>query len=154
VMIDTKTETLERWAIPTRHMWDAVIDASDEVSPAVAVNEWMTSALSPAGKHYPDSLVRLKVTGFPRTDRDQIDWYSVRRLKAKCAHFYLDLRYSYGDMIDLGDRRGHGEKRLTLAEEAAKFFAEDDPTVRDLAISYLDVQADVEEVEEDGNADI
>ena len=51
-------------------------------------------------------------------------------------------------MADLGDRRDrtHG---LSLADEAAAFFADDAEDVRALALAYLDVVAEVEDVEEE-----
>jgi DNA repair exonuclease SbcCD nuclease subunit len=82
-----------------------------------------------------DAIVRLQVTDFPRDQRELIDWRLVRELKARCCHFLLDLRLAARGLEAAADRRLTA--RRTIEEEAEAYLVEQEPAVRDLALSFL-----------------
>jgi hypothetical protein len=143
VLADTEAGTLDFIEVPTRPMYDESTALRIETADDLNV---LLNSMVPV-EEYTGAIVRLKVDDFPRAERDHINWSLVRSLQSRCTAFLLDLRYRHGELTDLGDRRErtHG---LSLADEAAAFFAEDAEDVRALALSYLDVAADVEDVEE------
>ncbi len=154
VLWDTDAGTMELREVPTRPMYDYDLDDVFGGAPIPRLDQPLDAALVNAAleqvagvEEHVGAIVRLKVDDFPRAERDHIDWALVRELRARCAHFYLDLRYAGAAVTDLGDRRER--KALTLADEAAAFFAEDPEDVRALALSYLDVEAAVEDVAEE-----
>ena len=134
VLVDTKAETMEFQEIPTRGMFDVDDSASvighgqDFVNSAMLVIE---------GTHdSADAIVRLKVTDFPKEEYDQIDWALVRRLKQRCLHFELDLRFATGAARTSFQR---GEARtLSLRDAAVEYMADDGEPVRDLVLHYFD----------------
>jgi DNA repair exonuclease SbcCD nuclease subunit len=142
VVYDTATGEMLLRQIPTRDMVDTAWRSS--VAPtATALNAVMADMLGA----YNSTIARFKVEAFPREQRELIDWALVRQLKSECQHFYLDIRYKADEVEDLGDRRDR--QALSLGEEAAAFFKDDREEVRDLAISFLDVEADVEDALEE-----
>jgi exonuclease SbcD len=141
VLWDTEAGTMELREVPTRKMYDLVGEGQ-------ASAEWVNRLLQSISEMEPvtDAIVRLKVDDFPMAERDHIAWDLVRQLQGVCAHFYLDVRYRQHEEQALGDRR---ERGMSLAEEAVRFFADDPAEVRAMALSYLEVQADVEDIGED-----
>lgn len=147
VLYDTEAGTMELRGVPTRRMCDYNLGDFD-LPPGAGVAE-VNGALAQLASydHIRDTMVRFKVDAFPRADREHLDWKLVRELKQACLHFYLDIRYAAREVADLGDRRERG-RALSLADEAAAFFAADEPEVRELALQYLEVQADVDDLAE------
>ena len=147
VFYDTNTGEMELAPVPNRDMQDW--DLGDFDLPPGANAEEVNGCLQTLVlmDNLKDSIVRFKVDAFPKAEREHIDWALVRQLKSYCCHFYLDVRYKKAEAIDLGDKR-ENESR-SLAEELVVFMKDDDPPVRDLAISFLDIAAEVEDVEED-----
>lgn len=133
---------------PTRPMRDEVFDRSKltdmdaSLSFAHGVNVALAWFMADPG--IDDTLLRLKVEDFPREERDHLDWGSVRELKRRCTHFYLDIRYAKREVIEITPR-GEGKHR-TLADEAIAFFADDELRVRECAFTFLQIEAEVEEV--------
>jgi DNA repair exonuclease SbcCD nuclease subunit len=145
VLWDVSEGTMEFREIPGRPMRD--IEASWPMEgPSAEVLNLELSELA-EDPEIAGAIVRLKVDDFPKAERDHIDQELVRKLRGICTHFYLDLRYAKAEFTDIGDRRDR-ERGMTLAAEANAFFAEDPEDVRSLAIGYLGIEADVEEVEE------
>lgn len=150
VLVDTKARTLEFVEVPTRGM--ASLDVSDlpDVPTAEVVNDLLAEVLR-QGESYAGAIVRLKADDFPIEEREHIDWSLVRKLRDVCFHFYLDIRYRALEAADLGDRRERGQA-LSLVEEALAFFESDPREVRGLALRYLEVEADAEDVLEEVGA--
>lgn len=144
VLYDTATNGYEFQVIPTRDMQDWEIGDFNH-PPGVGADE-VNSCLTSFAllDKLEGAMVRFKVDAFPKEERQHIDWKLVRQIKRLCLHFYLDIRYAKREVQDLGDRRERGN--LTMAEEAAAFFGEDEEGVRNLAFGYLDVTAETEEV--------
>lgn len=92
-----------------------------------------------------DAIVRLVVPDFPRAEKESIDWNLVRELKQRALHFQLDLRFAKRVEDEVRDRRTGGAR--TLADEAAAFFADQRPEVRDLALRYLGIDQVAEVLE-------
>lgn len=138
VLWDTEDQSLTFMEVKTRPMYDLVGDGQAN---ADGVNRLLNEILDMEPTE--GALVRLKVEDFPREEKQHIDWSLVNRLKTRCTHFYLDLRYARPTIAELGDRR---ERRgETVGQAAAAFFSEDDEAVRALALYYLDAEADAEE---------
>jgi DNA repair exonuclease SbcCD nuclease subunit len=129
VIFDTDSKALVFKEIETRPMFD--IDAV-EYAGIEPFNRFLAKLLEDGAR---DMLLRLKVEGFPRGDRDSIDWRTVAALKDAHVHFHLDLRYAERDVRDLGDRRERAGR--TLADDAVAFFDADEDAVRDAAFAYL-----------------
>lgn len=151
VLTDTVAKTMEFREIPTRPMWDIRFLGPDEVTAPSA--EALNAQLDKLANH-PDNLqdlagaiVRLKVEDFPREERDHIDHDLVRKLRGLCLHFQLDISFSVIEAADLGDRRERGVA-MSLAAEAAAFFASDPEEVRALVLRALEIEAGVEDLEE------
>lgn len=133
VIFDTETKVLEFKEIETRAMLD-IVDL--EYVGAESLNQFLARLLQDDCR---DMLVRLKVEGFPRGDRDAIDWRTVAALKDANVLFHLDLRYAAKDIRDLGDRRERAGR--TLGDDAVAFFDADEDAVRDAAFGYLGLEA-------------
>lgn len=151
VLWDSADGTAELQEVPTRPMLDFLLEDlhGAAVEPnAEAVNEALRCLAEMP--EIADAIVRLKVPEFPREDRHEVDWSLVRAVKHEALHCELDLRYAAREFTDLGDRREQGERgeARTLAEDFADFFADDDPEVRECALEFLDLEAEVEDVEE------
>lgn len=138
--------------IPTRPMID--IDFADSIRDkgntplppnAENVNKCMELWLLDVAPDIDDCLMRLKIEDFPREEREHIDWAMVRKLKNRCTHFYLDIRYAQREVVTISDRREDGERK-TLAEEAVAFFADDDEVVRNIAFHHLEIEPETEKV--------
>jgi DNA repair exonuclease SbcCD nuclease subunit len=138
VLYDTQSGHLELTEIPTRPMQDWRLEdfnlfpigaGPDEVNQAL---ELLVPSDDVAG-----AIVRLRVDDFPAADRDRIDWKAVRRLKERCTHFQLDLRFSEESAAQGLDRRSHV---VPLLEQAARFLADEPEAVRALALSYLEAR--------------
>jgi DNA repair exonuclease SbcCD nuclease subunit len=136
VLYDTERPDLMRLQpIPTRAMIDlSLAELTGERASAEAVNEAL-AMLSGMDELADAPLMRLKVDGFPRGERDAIDWRVVEALKSRCTHFLLDLRLEDREARDLGDRRQRVGR--SLADEASDFLADESDAVRDLALEYL-----------------
>ena len=156
VFYDTELGTMELEPVPNRDMVDYDLAGFMQEGGFLASNakslNWALTCLlvddpHPCGDAIQNAIVRLKVDDFPKAEREHIDWAAVRKLKSLCCHFYLDVRYKKAEGFDLGDRRKHESR--SLAEEAILFMKDDDAPVRDLAISFLDIEAEVEDAEED-----
>jgi len=147
VFYDTETEGMELKPVWNREMLD--YEYHDFVPFGLPVDSYglNDALLELIEVDTEDAIIRLKVEDFPREEREHIDWSLVRKLKSLCTHFYLDIRYAAPEVADLGDRRDKSE-RLSLAEEAASFLKDDPEEVRDLAIHFLDIHAEVEDAEE------
>lgn len=142
VSYDTDARLLYFHEVDTRRMSD--YDLGDFNHPpgvgAAEVNECL-AALATFDR-LRGGVVRFKVDAFPREERADIDWATVRELKASCLHFQLDLRLRAREAVDLGDRR---ERRaLTLAEEVASFFSLDDESVLRIVLRYLEIEVEPE----------
>lgn len=109
------------------------------------VNKCMELWLLDVAPDIDDCLMRLKIEDFPREEREHIDWAMVRKLKNRCTHFYLDIRYAQREVVTISDRREDGERK-TLAEEAVAFFADDDEVVRNIAFHHLEIEPETEKV--------
>lgn len=149
VFYDTTTGEMELAEVPNRDMKDINFREFEETLDADGLNIAL-ACLVEEDQGWElwtkDCLVRLKVEDFPRSDREHIDWATVRKLKDICTHFYLDIRYAAPDLGDIQARDG---KKLSLAEELVTFMADDPEDVRDLAVHYLDIHAEVEDAEEE-----
>jgi DNA repair exonuclease SbcCD nuclease subunit len=142
VLGDTASGEMEFVEIPTREMVDYEYHDFATYGEPVnvdALNEALRDLTESDG--IADALVRLKVEGFPRGERDAIDWKRVAQLKEKCTHFLLDLRYAERDVRDLGDRRERAGR--TLRDEASDFFAEDEQPVREAAFTHMGMLQEV-----------
>lgn len=84
------------------------------------------------------SIYRLTVPDFPRSERDGIDWSLVRELKKVCLHFDLNIQWAQkeAEQVRSGDAV---DRKRTLTDDAAEFFASDPAPVRDLCLQYLEV---------------
>lgn len=155
VLTDTDAGTMEFREVETRAMYDwtlAGLNSPDEHD-APPTAESLNSGLRDLAllDVLADAIVRLKIEDFPKEERQHIDFALVRELRKLCFHFYLDVRYAQTEAIDLGPR---GERRaVSLASEAVGFFEESDPDVRELAFRYLEVTAEVEDLEEGAPAE-
>jgi len=158
VFYDTELGTMELEPVPNRDMVDYDLAGFMQEGGFLASNakslNWALTCLlvddpHPCGDAIQNAIVRLKVDDFPKAEREHIDWAAVRKLKSLCCHFYLDVRYAKAEAFDLGDKR-ENESR-SLAEELVVFMKDDEPPVRDLAISFLELQAEVEDVEEEAS---
>lgn len=134
VLYDTRSGDLEFSRIPTREMAD--YDLGDFDLPPGADVEQVNGVLRKmlTFGHLRGAIVRLKVDGFRREDRDALDFATVRQLKHTCLHFQLDLRFAKRESMTI-DRRERPTRGLL--DEAHDFFAADDESVRTLALSYL-----------------
>jgi DNA repair protein SbcD/Mre11 len=83
-----------------------------------------------------DAVVRLVVPSFAREERQAIDWALVRRLKQRCVHFDLDLRYVERAAVEVAPGAAR-PRAATLLEEAERFLAGDTEEVRALALERL-----------------
>lgn len=142
---DTDDGTRDFRVVPTREMQD--YDLGDfDYPPGMGAEEANRCLERFANDlQVEGAMVRFKVDDFPREERRHIDWRLVREIKARCLHFYLDIRYRPLEVANLGDRRDRQEG-LSLAHEARSFFAGDPASVRRQAFRYLGVAADAEEV--------
>lgn len=136
---DDPVEMVRFHEVPTRPMSDWDLGDFDLPPGAGAddVNECLAKMYS--NDRLTDTLVRFKVDAFPRSEREHIDWGLVRRVKSLCTHFNFDVRYAKGEIASLSAR---GDRRATLAEEAAEFFANESKAIYDLAMHHLDVEAE------------
>lgn len=82
------------------------------------------------------NIHRMVVREFPRSERDGIDWKLVRELKQVCLHFQFDVEWQKKEAGQVKSGRD-ADKRQTLTDDAADFFADDPAPVRDLALAYL-----------------
>lgn len=144
VFIDTEEDRFDFIEVYTRPMRSFQLSelGESEVN-ADALNRAMGRLVDDV--HLADFMVRLKVDEFPRNERQHIDWGRVRLLKEECLHFYLDLRYSKAEFVDIGDRRSRSGA-LSLAEEAVRFSRDSDPEAAALFLRYLGVEAEAEEL--------
>ncbi len=136
VVGDTDSGSFRLVEIPTRPMHDYEYhDFGTYAEPvnALALNDALRELAT--SDELANSLVRLKVGDFPRSERDLIDWTRLRELRERCVHFRLDLRFRERELVELGDRRERTHR--SLAEEAAAWFADDDLPVRTAAFGYL-----------------
>lgn len=131
VLGDTDARTMEFVEIPTREM----VNITANHGSTDALNDFLAELLEYGSR---DALVRLRVDGFPRGEREAIDWSLVAALKEAHVLFHLDLRMEERGERDLGDRRERQGR--TLADEAGDFFEEDDEAVREAAFGYLGVE--------------
>lgn len=142
VVGDTAAGTFEFVEIPTRPMFDLELQdfCEDDPEPLPYNAESVNLALRRIGvvSRFQDALVRLKVEGFPPAEKDSIDWKLVAALKERCCHFLLDLRMAESAGVEFGDRRQRQGR--TLADEAHDFLVEDEPAVRDAALTFLGVE--------------
>lgn len=134
VVYDTIAEQLVLYEIQTRDV--VSYDYHDLISYGVEVDSWgvndaMTELLS---WQIDGDILRLKVDGLPRSEKDAIDWSLVRQLKERCLHFQLDISYTADD-VAAGDRRDH--RGRSLLEAARECFADDEEPVRELALAHL-----------------
>jgi len=144
VLYDTATGTMDLREIETRPMLSFNYSEFQSVTDAEGLNV-VLAELSCNPYRTGEAIVRLKVPDFPAAEREHIDWSLVRKLKETCLHFYLDVRYAASAAASLGDRRDR--EVFTLADEAARFFADDPEDVRDLVIGYLDLDAEIEDLD-------
>lgn len=132
---DGNQGTLEFKEVPARPMYDLTMEGPPAMD-AFSVNEQMKLAIE--GLNVPDSILRLKVLDFPRSERELVDWDLVRAIKQKALHFQLDLKYAKRETVSLGDRRERSGRTLSLPEEAHAFDW-GAPEVRALALESLGV---------------
>lgn len=147
VVYDTREGEAEFVPHETRRVsdWDLLDWDMDPLEPGPEhVNQALTS-LQEEG--YDGAMVRLKVEGFPREQRDQVDWETVRELKRNCLHFQLDLEWA--DRDSPLHRRNGDRSREGLREQALEFFREDRPAVRSCALEHLGFEEDDREREEE-----
>ena len=145
VLYDTDTGKMELAEVPNRPMKD--YDLGDFDHPPGVGAEEVNGCLGILTTHsaLKDTIIRFRVDEFPREERQHLDWGLVRKLKSTSTHFFLDLRFAKTEMADLGDRREN--KGISLADEAIAFLKDDPEDVRDCVIKYLDLEAEVEDVE-------
>ncbi|MDE2985904.1 MAG: metallophosphoesterase [Gemmatimonadota bacterium] len=82
-----------------------------------------------------EPIMRVVVPGFDRSDRPNIDQTLVKRLKAQCLHFQLDLR-----TVSAADDNGDAQTFQTrsLRDMFDEFFAGDPKPVRERAATLID----------------
>lgn len=148
VLYDTDDAEYALQEVPTRDMQDWNLGDFDLPPGAGADDVNGCLQIFAENDRIEGAMVRFKIDAFPREDRQHIDWSLVREIKKRCMHFYPDIRYAKREVEDLGDRRDRGAA-MSLAEEAAAFFKEDEEDVRALALASLDLDADVEDVDTD-----
>lgn len=132
---DTAAGTLEHREIPARHVDSYDLDdiLGGYEATADRVNRALANLADASGLD--GAVVRLLVLDLPRAERGSIDQALIRRLRDRCLHFRLELRYAADERTPLGDRReGRG---LTLEEEAAAWMADEPEDVRECALQYL-----------------
>lgn len=134
VVFDTETGEMELVTHEIRGLHDVSVDFDPEQG-VEAVNDSL-EAFTEEG--FKGKIVRFKVRGFPRGDRQNVDWGRVRAAKANCLHFQLDLEWAERGGAGFRDRR-EGPTR-TLTSDARQFFEDDEPDVRRCAFSYLDIE--------------
>jgi len=136
VVYDTETNELEFRDIPTRPVFDVAAPHWPLMDKAVNAAELNIMLSDLATKpEYRDAIVRLKVDGFPREERMQIDAKLVRALKALTFHFQLDISFAARERVAAGDRRERASQPIGVSAE--QFFAEDPEPVRECALEYL-----------------
>lgn len=146
VFYDTETELLDQLGIETRPVFDFTVQDVNgyEIVPqcAEAVNAAMRMLIDDGSDGSPngpfpidDAIVRLVVEDFDRAERNAIDQDLKRRLKEKCFHFQLDIRFAASESTSAPDRRA--QRARTIADEAVVFFADDPAEVRELADEYM-----------------
>lgn len=158
VVYDTANGDMRLLTHATRPVIDRALNDFDEDhgaytiaydSNAVGVNNCLARLLTANPDEFDesveDAIVRLVVPDFPRAEKESIDWNLVRELKQRALHFQLDLRFAKRAEDEVRDRRTGGAR--TLADEAAAFFADQRPEVRDLALRYLGIDQVAEVVE-------
>lgn len=138
VLVDTDAQTLEFVEVPTRPMHSTSL-AELGYGPACAgmVNEVLDVFAKGASMRdlTTDALVRLVVDGFPRQERDLIDWSLVRLISARAVLFNLDLRYRERDGREFGDRRAAPAATLEAMFQA--HFADAPEAVRECAAGHM-----------------
>lgn len=157
VVYDTREGEAEFVSHETRRVsdWDLLDWDIDFLQPGPEHVNRALSSLHEEG--YDGAIVRLKAVGFPREQRDQVDWSVVRELKRTCLHFQLDLEWADRDHA-LTSQDGE-RAREGLREQALEFFREDRPAVRSRALEHLgfeedsDEEAEVVEVEEEAESE-
>lgn len=135
VLWSTESGSVDHITVPVRPTTSLEIASSDNIKSELDAKLQAIMADSSLD----ETVVRLVVHDFPRADRMTIDWALVRKIKHKCLHFELDIRYMPDEITDLGDRRTRGRK--TLAEEAVEFFANDKELVRKIVFSAMDIES-------------
>lgn len=137
VGFDTATGELEFIEHPTRPMFDLDAATAPALDCALSGAEEVNYCLQllAADSAVADALVRLQVHGFPREERDQVDWALVRELKGRCTLFLLDIEYAAGGLAGAADRRT--APRRTLEDEAEARLEGNEPAVRGAVLSLL-----------------
>jgi len=127
----------------TRPMYDYQILSPDKMvaDSAEDINAYLADLLEQETEEpYPpfrEPIYRLTAPDFPRDERDSIDWKLVRELKKACLHFELNIQWAKreSEQVQSGDA---ADRKRTLADDAAEFFANDPAPVRDLCLEYLE----------------
>jgi hypothetical protein len=122
-----------------------LVEVNDGDANADDVNAALQALLESCDDGLAGAIVRLKVEDFPRAEREHIDQKLVRELRPKLTLFNLDLRYAAATDRPIETA---GE-RVSLAMEAAAWFADDPAEVRALALRMLELdEQPAEQVEE------
>ncbi|MCY3677909.1 MAG: metallophosphoesterase [Gemmatimonadetes bacterium] len=133
VLADTEARTAEFQPIQTR----TVIDLqADDCTDAEALNTFLDALLGCATIRQAKSqpIVRVVVPDFDRSERGGISHDLLKRLKAKCLHFKLDVRTEKNG-AGAGTETFHARSLRDMFDE---FFAEDPEDVRERAAALVD----------------
>lgn len=140
VLYDTAAKTMEFREVATRPVVEIALREGEDAIGASELNIVLRGLCY--REDLSGAIVRLKVEGFPRDEREQIDQDLIRALRGRCLHFVLDIRYAAPVAADLGDRRTR-EGGLSLAGELVEFMREDPPEVLGLAVRMLGLETEV-----------
>lgn len=135
VLYDTSGDELVHNRVEGRpfDVWDLDFDSADKL------NRYLEEIRSGEVATIDGHVVRLRVSGIPRVDRDRIEWASVRELKRRATHFRLEVEYDEGgDAAMLSDGE---DGAVSVADALRAFMADDAAEVRDLAVGYVEEQA-------------
>ena len=142
VLVDTMGDTLIGEPNPTVgfrkspklrpvHSPSAPVETAEELNEHLRALDG-SDMLNLAGRR---PIVRLTAPQFDKTQRASIDQAVVKRIKRKCLHFELDLRYRTVKKSGDGTPTFRPRSLRSLADE---FFEADKPPVRARALSLID----------------